>query len=293
MQVHLIDGTYELFRMFYGAPAASAADGQEVGATRALLRSLLALLRQPDVSHVAVAFDHVIESFRNRLFEGYKTGEGIEPTLRAQFELAEEACQALGVVVWSMVDFEADDALASGAARYADDPRVEQVVLCSPDKDLAQCVRGSRIVQWDRRQDLRYDEAGVQTKFGIAPESIPDYLALVGDTADGIPGLPGWGAKSSSTVLAAYGHLETIPRDPEVWSVRVRSATKLSAVLCERWRDAELYRELATLRRDVPLAEALDDLEWRGAYQDALEALCTRLGEGDLLQRVPRFRPSP
>lgn len=285
MQVHLVDGTYELFRMFYGAPPSQDAAGVEVGAARGLLRSLAAMLRREGVSHVAVAFDHVIESFRNDLFEGYKTGEGIDPALWAQFPLAEEVTRALGVVTWPMIPFEADDALATGAARYAADPRVERVLICSPDKDLAQCVVGERVVQLDRRKDVVTDEEGVRTKFGISPASIPDYLALVGDSADGIPGVPKWGAKSAAAVLAHYETLEAIPDDGAAWAVKVRGASALAANLRTRRADAALYKTLATLRRDVPLEESLDALRWRGPT-DALEPLARRLGATEVLDRL-------
>ncbi len=286
MKVHLVDGTYELFRAFFGAPSATAPDGAEVGATRGLLRSLLLLLRQPDVSHVAVAFDTVIESFRNQLFDGYKTGAGIEPDLWAQFPLAEEATQALGVVVWGMREFEADDALAAAAARFAAMPEVTQVALCSPDKDLTQCVRGERVVCVDRMRRNTLDEAGVVAKFGVSPTSIPDYLALVGDSADGIPGIPRWGAKSTATVLAHYRHLDAIPDDEQTWEVSVRGAAGLAKNLRERRPEATLYRTLATLREDVPLAESLADLAWRGPDEPALRALCERLGDDDFADRA-------
>jgi 5'-3' exonuclease len=239
---------------------------------------------------VACAFDHVIESWRNDLFPGYKTGEGIEPDLLAQFGPAEEATRALGIAVWSMVEFEADDALATAAARFAADPAVEQVVICTPDKDLAQCVEGARVISRDRRREQDRDEAGVVERFGVPPASIPDYLALVGDSADGIPGIPGWGAKSTATVLAHYGHLEQIPDSAGEWAVKVRSRDRLAAALAAGRKDAVLYRTLATLRRDVPLAEGLSDLEWRGADREALEALCARIGAEELLERVPRWR---
>jgi 5'-3' exonuclease len=276
VKVHLIDGTFELFRAYYGAPGSKAPDGREVGATRGLMRSLAALIARPDVTHVACAFDHVIQSFRNRLFDGYKTGEDIEPELLQQFELAERATRALGVITWPMEEFEADDALAAGAARYA--PGAEQVVLCSPDKDLTQCVRGQQVVCWDRIRDRVLDEAGVVEKFGVPPDSIADYLALVGDTADGIPGIPRWGAKSTAAVLARYGRLEDIPDDPDDWDVKVRGAATLAANLAEAREDALLYRTLATLRTDVPLQESLDDLRHRGPG-DSLEALCAEVGE--------------
>jgi 5'-3' exonuclease len=290
MRVHLVDGTYELFRAHFGAPAASAPDGTEVGATRGLLRSLLALLREEGVTHVACAFDHVIESFRNRLFADYKTGEGVPKELMAQFPLAERASQALGLVTWPMVEFEADDALATAAARFADAPGVEEVLLCTPDKDLAQCVRGDRVVCFDRLRRRRLDEVGVVGKFGVTPASIPDWLALVGDDADGIPGLERWGAKSASTVLARYRHLEGIPDDERRWEVAVRGAPALAQSLREGRVQAGLYRLLATLRTDVPLAEGFEDLRWRGARRTVLEALCRELGETDLLARVPLWR---
>ena len=233
MRVHLVDGTYELFRAYFGAPSAQAPDGREVGATRGLLRSLGALVRHEGATHVGVAFDHVIESFRNDLYGGYKTGAGIEPALLAQFELAERAAGALGFVVWSMVEFEADDALAAAAARYAGEPAVEQVVIASPDKDLAQCVRGNRVVCADRLRKKTLDEAGVVEKFGVPPASIPDWLALVGDSADGYPGLPRWGAKSAAAVLARWLHIDRIPDQARDWGVAVRGAEALAASLRE------------------------------------------------------------
>lgn len=290
VQIHLVDGTYELFRAFFGAPEASAPDGLEVGATRGLARSLLALVTREGATHVAVAFDHVIESFRNDLFDGYKTGEGIEPTLWAQFPLAEQICEALGFVTWPMVQFEADDAIAAGAHRYAGAPGVDQVRICSPDKDLCQCVREGQVVSVDRRREKVLDVEGVKEKFGVSPESIPDWLALVGDAADGIPGIPKWGAKSSATVLAEYGHIEAIPSDSGAWSVKVRGAKGLSESLEASREAAALYKTLATLRTDVPLDEDVADLEWRGADRDRLAALCERLGDERLMARVPRFR---
>ncbi|HUH05103.1 MAG TPA: 5'-3' exonuclease H3TH domain-containing protein [Kofleriaceae bacterium] len=284
MKIHLVDGTYELFRAYYGPPSALGPDGTEVGATRALLRSMASLLREPEVTHVAVAFDHVIESFRNDLFAGYKTGDGIEPALRDQFELAEQATRALGMITWPMIEHEADDALATGAARYSADPRVEQVVICSPDKDLSQCVRGDHVVTKDRMRGIVRDEAAIIEKFGVGPASIPDYLALVGDSADGFPGLPRWGPKSASTVLARYLHLEAIPDAAADWDIKVRGADGLAATLRERRADAMLYRTLATLRDDSPITEQVDDLAWRGAPRAELEAFCARLGERD----VPR-----
>lgn len=289
MNLHLIDGTYELYRSYFGAPSATAPDGREVGAVRGLLASLGALLREPDVTHVAVAFDTVIESFRNELFDGYKTGAGIEPPLWAQFPLAERAARALGITVWSMVEFEADDALASAAAHFGADPRVERVFLCTPDKDLAQSVQGDRIVQLDRRKKSVIDEAGVVAKFGVGPASIPDLLALVGDEQDGIPGVPKWGMKSAATVLARYAHLEAIPARAADWQVKVRGAEALADSLVEHRDHAALYKRLATLRTDVPFVEALDDLRWRGA-RPGLAVLCAEIGYERLLERVPEPR---
>ena len=281
----LVDGTFELFRAYYGAPSALAA-GVEVGATRAFLRSMIALLRTTGCRHVGVAFDHVIESFRNQLFSGYKTGEGIEPALWAQFPLVEEAARALGLATWPMIEHEADDALATAAASLAADPRVTSVRIASPDKDLAQCVHGKHVVCWDRLRDKLLDEPGVIDKFGVPPASIPDYLALVGDDADGIPGVPGWGARSTAAVLAAYGHLERIPRQG-AWSVTVRGAARLMSSLAEHWDAALLYRQLATLRRDSPIACRLEDLQWRGADPAALAALCARLELDPSTLRLP------
>lgn len=286
MKVHLVDGTYELFRAYYGAPGATGPAGTEVGATRGLLRSLYALLQQPEVTHVAVAFDHVIESFRNQLFAGYKTGEGIEPELWAQFPLAERASRALGIVTWPMVEFEADDALCSAALRLADETSVEQVLICSPDKDLTQCVRGDRIVTWDRMRSVVLNEAGVREKFGVPPAAVADYLALVGDSADGIPGIPRWGAKSASALLARYGSIEAIPPDSARWEVKVRGAPALADSLNSAREAAALYRTLATLRRDVPLPESLDELCWRGIDHAALGELCEEIGDQRFLART-------
>ena len=290
MKIHLVDGTFELFRAHFGAPPAHDAAGRPVGAVRGLLATLLSLLREPGVTHVACAFDHVIESFRNALFEGYKTGEGIDPDLLAQFDPAERATAALGIVVWPMVEFETDDALATAAFRWRDEPGVEQVIICSPDKDLSQCVVGSRVICRDRLRRADRDEAGVVARFGVPPASIPDWLALVGDTADGIPGIPGWGEKSAGAVLARYGTLEAIPDDAASWDVAVRGRDRLAASLREGREDAALYRRLAMLRTDVPLVERLADLEWRGARRGDLEALCREIGASDLLSRVPRWR---
>ncbi|MEM9489359.1 MAG: 5'-3' exonuclease H3TH domain-containing protein [Myxococcota bacterium] len=290
MKVHAIDGTYELFRAYYGAPSSTSTDGAEVGATRAFMRSMVAMLREEDVTHIGVAFDTVIESFRNQMFDGYKTGAGIEPDLWSQFPLVEEAAAALGLVVWRMVDFEADDALATAAARFADEAQVEQIVLCSPDKDLTQCVVSDRVICLDRMRGKLVDEDAVHDKFGVSPASIPDYLGLIGDSADGIPGLPRWGAKSTAAVLSHYHHIAEIPDDEGQWPFKVRGASSLAKILRENRTDAELYRDLATLRRDVPLNESLDDMEWRGADRPAVEALCQRLGERNVVDRIPRWR---
>ena len=286
MKVHLVDGTYELFRSWFGAPESKSPSGQEVGATRGFLRSMAAMLRDEGVTHVGCAFDQRVESFRNELFDGYKTGEGLEPALFAQFPLAERASQALGMVTWPMVTFEADDALAAAASKFADAPDVEQVVICSPDKDLCQCVRDNEVVTLDRRREIVLDSDGVREKFGVWPESIPDYLALVGDAADGIPGIARWGAKSASTVLGKLLHLENISDDHEQWGVKVRGGAALAHNLSEQRDDAILYRTLATLRTDVPIEESLDDLRWKGPNRPALEALCEELGERTLLDRI-------
>src|SRR5215216_625011 len=255
MNIHLVDGTYELIRNHFGAPPKKSPDGREVGATLGLVRSLLMLLTSPGVTHVGVAFDHVIESFRNDLYTGYKTGEGVDPNLLAQFPLAEEAVAALGAVVWPMLEFEADDALGTAARRFKKNKAVEQILICSPDKDLAQLVEGNKIVCWDRRRDVIIDEAGVLEKYGVNPQSIPDWLALVGDSADGYPGIPGWGAKSAALVLAHYKHMEAIPDDPEKWNVGSISpgrAASLAESLSQRREEASLYKKLAVVRNDVP-----------------------------------------
>ncbi len=288
MKIHLVDGTYELFRSFYGPPPKKAPDGREVGATIGLLRTLLFLINDSGATHIGCAFDHVIESFRNDLFDGYKTGEGIDPDLFSQFELAEQAVSALGIVVWPMVEFEADDAIAAATVRFQDDPAVEQLVICSPDKDLAQLVIGDRVVCWDRRREIIYDEAAVIEKYGVPPESIPDYLALVGDAADGIPGVPAWGAKSVSTVLSRYPHIEDIPDDTEDWGISAGRAHRLVENLEANRDDALLYRRLTILRTDVPLEESLDDLEWLGAPESFIK-FCQDLGADKLLDSVPRW----
>lgn len=293
MQVHLVDGTYELFRCFYGAPSRAGKDGQEVGAVTVLCGSLLSLLRERDTTHVAVAFDTVIESFRNRLFDGYKTGEGIDAALFSQFPLAEEATRALGLVTWSMIDFEADDALATGARRFAAatnakrGERVERVVLCTPDKDLAQCVRDAPVpvVQLDRKQGKSFDEAGVRARLGVAPAQVPDLLALMGDDADGIPGLPGFGAKTAAALVDRFGSLDAIPDDPLQWS-GVRGAARLAATLRDHREEARLYRTLATLRTDAPQDESLEELRWRGPDLARLEALAATLRDARLVERA-------
>ena len=263
MEVYLVDGTYELFRHYYALPSAKDATGREVAAVRGVVHSMLSLINS-GARYLGVATDHVIESFRNDLWPGYKTGDGIEPDLYAQFPLLEETLGALGIPVWAMTEFEADDALASAAAAAERDPRVERVVICTPDKDLAQCVRGTRVVQLHRRTRITLDEAGVKARFGVAPASIPDYLALVGDSADGYPGLRGWGAKSAAAVLAKYGHLESIPADPKTWGVNAASPAVLAQTLARERDLALLFRDLATLRTHLPLFESVDALQWHG-----------------------------
>jgi len=261
--IHVVDGTYELFRHYYAMPSARDEDGREVAAVRGVLASIRGMLRD-GATHIGVATDHVIESFRNGLWPGYKTGEGIDPDLFAQFPLLEEALVDAGITVWPMVEFEADDALAAAAALAAADPRVERVVICTPDKDLAQCVRGTRVVQLNRRTRTFFDEAGIIAKFGVPPASIPDYLALVGDAADGFPGLSGWGAKSAAAVLARYGHLEAIPADARAWTVNVSSPVRLAQTLQRDRERALLFRDLATLRTDIPLFDDVETLRWTG-----------------------------
>jgi 5'-3' exonuclease len=259
LNIHLIDGTYELFRHYYALPSVRDEEGREVAAVRGVLASVRGLMRE-GATHIGVATDHVIESFRNRLWAGYKTGEGIDPELFSQFPLLEQALEAAGIVVWPMVEYEADDALAAAALAAAAEPRVERIFICSPDKDLAQCVRDTRVVQLNRRTRTIFDEAGIIAKFGVPPRSIPDYLALVGDVADGFPGLPGWGAKSSAAVLARYGHLEAIPDDPRDWLVNVANPAKLAQTLRRDREDALLFRELATLRTDIVLFDNIEAL---------------------------------
>ena len=284
MQVHLIDGTYELFRHHFVMPSRRTSQGVEVGGVRGVVESVLRML-EGGATHVAVATDHVIESFRNDLWPDYKTGAGIEPELLGQFPVLEDALEALGVVVWKMIEHEADDGLASGAAMAARDDRVERVLICTPDKDLAQCVVGEHVVQLDRRKDLVIDERGVIDKFGVAPASIPDYLALVGDAADGFPGLKGWGAKSTSTVLAVYAHLEAIPDDVTQWLVKPRGAARLSETLEANRNLATLFRRVATVVRDAPVSSDVDALQWRGPTSD-WSGVCTDLGAEHLVDRA-------
>ena len=286
MRVFLVDGTYELFRHYYGVPPHTTAEGAEVAATRGVLWSMLRLLEQ-GVTHLGVATDHVIESFRNRLWPAYKSSAGLDPQLLGQFGLVEVALEAMGVVVWPMVELEADDALAGAAAAAADDPGVEQVVICTPDKDLGQCVRGTRVVQLDRRRRVVYDEAGVAAKFGVGPASIPDYLALVGDSADGYPGLPGWGARSAATVLARYGHIEQIPASPGEWAVPLRNRPALAATLRAQHRQALLFKDLATLRADRSLLEGVDRLRWTGPTELFAE-VCARIDARGLATSAAR-----
>jgi 5'-3' exonuclease len=263
LKIHLIDGTYELFRHYFALPSAKDRDGREIAAVRGVVASVLGMVSE-GATHLAVATDHVVESFRNNLWPGYKTSEGVPADLLAQFPLLEEVLIAAGIVVWPMVEFEADDALAAGAALAAQDDRVEQVVICSPDKDLAQCVRGTRIVQLNRRTNTICDEAGVLQKFGVSPASIPDYLALVGDSADGYPGLSGWGAKSTAAVLAKFLHLESIPAGSDEWKVNAANASALAATLVRERENALLFRTLATLRTDISLFSNVDELRWTG-----------------------------
>ena len=278
MKIHLVDGTYELFRAYYGVPSVLSPDGTEVGAVRGLVQTLLSLLRQDDVTHVGCAFDSVVESFRNKMFSGYKTSDGMPEDIKNQFALAERAARALGVVVWPMEEFEADDAIASAVHQWRDMSDVEQIIICSPDKDLAQMVIGTRVVLLDRRRRITIDEEGVKDKFGVLPDSIPDYLALVGDAADGIPGIPKWGAKTASTVLKRYTHIEAIPESHLLWDVEVRGAKTVAENLVIHKTDAFLYRELATLCVDVPILESIDDLKWVGANRSEYGELCKDMG---------------
>jgi 5'-3' exonuclease len=292
MRLHLVDGTFELFRAHFSKrPGHLAPDGRDVKATLGVAASLLALLHEPaeQVTHVAVAFDNPIHSFRNELFAGYKSDEGVPPELRAQFDLVEEAVRALGVVVWSMREYEADDALATAAYRFRD--AVDEVRILTPDKDLGQSLSGTRVVQVDRIRGKVIDEAALLERRGIRPESVPDFLALVGDDADGIPGIPGFGEKTAAALLGRHLHLEGIPTDPALWPGSIRGAGQLAAALASRWQDALRYRQLATLLTDVPLPESLEDLRWRGVARGPFEALCERLGAGRLLESVRERGP--
>jgi len=288
MRVHLVDGTYELFRHYFAVPSRTDRDGREVGALVGVVRSLLAMLRD-GVTHVGVATDHTVECFRNELYDGYKTGEGLEPELWEQFHPLEDALEALGIRVWPMVEQEADDGLAAAAAKAAGDPRVERVLVCSPDKDLAQCVRADRVVQLDRRKGEIRTEEGVWERFGVGPASIPDWLALVGDAADGFPGVPRWGAKSASAALGYYGHLESIPADPSEWVVTVRGSASLATNLREHWDDALLFRDLATLRTDAPVFDSVDELRWCGPTARFAE-VCERLDVPELARAAAGVR---
>ena len=286
MDVHLIDGTYELFRHFFALPSAVDGNGQEIAATRGVLASVLSMLEK-GATHVGVATDHVVESFRNDLYAGYKTGEGVPPELFSQFPILEEALASMGVVVWPMVYFEADDALASAAAKAAQDDRVRQVQICTPDKDLSQCVVGTRVVQLDRRREVLRDEAGVIEKFGIKPQSIPDYLAVVGDSADGYPGVAGWGVKAAALTFSQYARLEDIPKSWQQWHPSIRKARTLSESLFSAWSEALLFRTLATLRLDVPVFHSVDDIRWLGPNA-SFEKQCQRLKAPELFARAMR-----
>lgn len=289
MKIHLVDGTYELFRAHFGAPPKKSKSGQEVGATLGMLRSMLLLLSDPEVTHVAVAFDHVIESFRNKMYKGYKSSEGVDPVILSQFPVAEAAIKALGLVTWPMVKYEADDAIATAVAKFKKIKSVEQIVICSVDKDLTQMVDGDRVICWDRRREILLNEKGVVEKFGVSPESIPDFLALVGDSADGYPGIQGWGEKSTSTVLAKYKHIEAIPKDPNKIPLGLGRATTLLENLQSNYKDALLFRELSTLRTDVPLKETLADLKWQGVYP-RFKKVCEDLGNQSIPERISKWR---
>jgi 5'-3' exonuclease len=289
MDVYLIDGTYELFRHFFAMPSTADASGQEIGAVRGVLTSVVSMIEQ-GATHLGVATDHVVESFRNDLYPGYKTSEGVPVELLSQFPILEEALESMGVKVWPEVYFEADDALASAAANAAKDDRVDKVFICTPDKDLGQCVAGTRVVQLDRRRDLLRDEAGVIAKFGVRPQSIPDYLAVVGDSADGYPGVAGWGVKAAALTLSQYEHLEEIPKDWRAWHASIKKARPLSESLFRAWDDALLFRTLATLRLDVPVFETVEELRWQGPRAD-FEETCRRIKAPDLLRRVIAARP--
>ncbi|MEC7748656.1 MAG: 5'-3' exonuclease H3TH domain-containing protein [Chloroflexota bacterium] len=282
MKVHLVDGTYELFRSYFALPPIQAPDGRPVGAVRGIVQSLLYLLREDQVTHVGCAFDHVVKSFRNDMFDGYKTGDGTPEDLLAQFELAERAVESLGILAWPMVEYEADDAIATATAYCTGLSEVEQVVICSPDKDLTQMVQGDSVVCYDRRRETVMGETGVIEKFGVSPGSIPDLLALTGDAADGIPGIPKWGAKTSAQLLAQYGHIEDIPHDAADWEVKVRGAAAAAESLNANASEARLYKDLTTLRTDVPIDASLAALEWKGVDREKYQALCDDLGFGRL-----------
>jgi 5'-3' exonuclease len=288
MKVHLIDGTYELFRHFYAVPSSKNDGGQEIGATRGVLISVFSMI-EAGATHLGVATDHVVESFRNELYPGYKTSEGVPEELLSQFPILEEALASMGVVVWPMTYFEADDALASAAAQAVAKPQVDQVLICTPDKDLAQCVVGNRIVQVDRRRNIVRGETAIEEKFGVKPESIPDYLAVTGDSADGYPGILGWGAKAASLALIKYSHLDNIPKDWRQWDASIRRARPLAEALFAAWDDALLYRTLATLRLDVPMFDSVDELRWNGPHE-GFQQCCERLRAGDLYRRVSTKR---
>jgi 5'-3' exonuclease len=284
MDVHVVDGTYELFRHFFAVPKAPDRNGREIGAVRGVLRSVLSMLEQ-GATHIGVATDHVVESFRNGLYTGYKTSEGVDAALLAQFPILEEGLAAMGVMVWPMVELEADDALASAAAKAAQDDGVRQVIICTPDKDLGQCVSGTRVVQLDRRRGILRDEAGVEAKFGVKPESIPDYLAVLGDSADGFPGVAGWGEKAAAQTLSRYRHLQSIPKDWREWDPAINSARRLCQSLFDSWDDALLFRTLATLRLDAPVFETVDEIRWQGPRPE-FEALCRTMGVPELFDRA-------
>jgi 5'-3' exonuclease len=288
MDVYLIDGTYELFRHFFAVPAAADVNGQDVGAVRGVLASVLSMI-EGGADYIGVATDHVVESFRNDLYPGYKTSEGVPEELLAQFPILEEALQAMGVMVWPMVEYEADDAMASAAVKASQDERVRQVIICTPDKDLAQCVVGQRIVQLDRRRNIVRDEAGVVAKFGVSPQSIPDYLAVVGDSADGFPGVPGWGVKAAALAFSQYPHLENLPKDWRAWHPSIRKARVLSESLFNSWNDALLFRTLATLRLDVPVFDTVQDLRWKGPRNN-FEEQCRQMKAANLLDRCGKIK---
>jgi 5'-3' exonuclease len=287
MKVHLVDGTYELFRYFFAVPSAADVKGQEVGAVRGVMGTVLSML-EGGATHIGVATDHVVESFRNELYDGYKTSEGVAEELLSQFPILEDALQSMGVVVWPEVEFEADDALASAAVKAAKDKKVEQVLICTPDKDLAQCVSGTRVVQLDRRREIVRDEAGVVEKFGVKPESIPDYLAVVGDTADGYPGLTGWGEKAAALTFSKYPHLEDIPKDWQKWNPTIRRARVLADTLFGAWDEALLFRKLATLRFDAPVFEKVEELRWKGPTPEFAK-MCERLKAPALVERAAKI----